>query len=86
LTPPVKVLQLIERFERNLDKYKRPDYKEARVCAEFIDPFLEKLWGGTRATREGAASTRICPTTRIESPPIWGEWLPAAGRQRLASR
>jgi hypothetical protein len=46
-----KVLQLIERFERYLDKYKRPDYKEARVRAEFtatstrggIDPFLESL-------------------------------------------
>jgi len=32
MTPPNQVLQLIERFERNLDEYKR--YKEARVRAE----------------------------------------------------
>jgi len=43
MTPPGPVLKLIERFERNLDEYKRPDYKEARVRAEFIDPFLEAL-------------------------------------------
>ncbi len=58
MTPPNQVLQLIERFERersvrersvrersvrNLSEYKRPDYKEARVRAEFIDPLLEVL-------------------------------------------
>ncbi|MEE8389712.1 MAG: N-6 DNA methylase, partial [Anaerolineae bacterium] len=43
MTPPVKVLELIERFERNLDAYKRPGYKEARVRVEFIDPFFEAL-------------------------------------------
>jgi len=39
--PPKQALQLIERFERNLSEYKRPDYKEARVRAEFIDPLLK---------------------------------------------
>jgi len=34
---------LVERFERNLDVYKRADYKEARVRIEFIDPFFEAL-------------------------------------------
>ncbi len=43
MTPPNQVLKLVERFERNLDEYKRPDYKEARVRAEFIAPFLEAL-------------------------------------------
>ena len=48
MTPPKQVLQLIERsvrerFERNLNQYKQPDYKEARVRAEFIDPLLEVL-------------------------------------------
>ncbi len=32
-----------ERSVRNLSEYKRPDYKEARVRAEFIDPLLEVL-------------------------------------------
>jgi predicted type IV restriction endonuclease len=43
LTPPDQVLELIERFERNLDKYKRPAYKETQVRVEFIDPFFEAL-------------------------------------------
>ena len=34
---------MVERFERNLDVYKRADYKEARVRIEFIDPFFEAL-------------------------------------------
>ena len=37
MTPPAPVLELIERFERNLDHYKQPDYKEARVRAEHED-------------------------------------------------
>ena len=43
MTTPEKVLELVERFERNLDLYKRADYKEARVRIEFIDPFFEAL-------------------------------------------
>ena len=43
MATPVQVLELIERFERNLDLYKRADYKEARVRVEFIDPFFEAL-------------------------------------------
>jgi hypothetical protein len=97
MTPPNQVLELIERFERNLDEYKRPDYKEARVRAEFtatpatstrsgvlavaLTPSW-RAWVGTCATCKGAASTRICPTTRIESPPVWGEWLACGGRLR----
>ena len=43
MAPPNQILQLIDRFEHNLSEYKRPDHKEARVRAEFIDPFLEVL-------------------------------------------
>ena len=43
MTVPPKAIELVERFERNLDLYKRPDYKEARVRIEFIDPFFEAL-------------------------------------------
>ncbi len=43
MTPPNQVLELIERFERNLDHYKQPAYKETQVRVEFIDPFLEAL-------------------------------------------
>ena len=34
---------LMERFARNLDVYKRAEYKETQVRVEFIDPFFEAL-------------------------------------------
>jgi hypothetical protein len=40
---PPQVIELVERFTRNLDAYKRPEYKEAHVRVEFIDPFFEAL-------------------------------------------
>ncbi|RLC79174.1 MAG: restriction endonuclease subunit M [Chloroflexi bacterium] len=43
MTPPNQVLQLIERFERNLAHYKQSGYKETEVRVEFIDPFFEAL-------------------------------------------
>ena len=60
MTPPNQVLELIERFERNLEQYKRPDYKEARVRAEFIDPFLESLGWDVRNV-QGRGEQRILP-------------------------
>jgi len=38
-----QVERLVERFARNLDAYRRAEYKEAQVRAEFIDPFFEAL-------------------------------------------
>jgi hypothetical protein len=43
MTIPATVVELVERFERNLDVYKQADYKEARVRVEFVDPFFEAL-------------------------------------------
>jgi predicted type IV restriction endonuclease len=39
----IEIERLVERFDRNLDAYKRADYKEAHVRAEFIDPLFEAL-------------------------------------------
>ena len=39
----IKIEQLVERFARNLDVYKRAEYKEAHVRVEFIDPLFEAL-------------------------------------------
>lgn len=47
---PDKVAELVERFERNLDAYQAGTYKEARVRAEFIDPFFEALGWDVRNT------------------------------------
>ena len=38
-----QVEQLVERFARNPEAYKRPEYKEAEVSVEFIDPLFEAL-------------------------------------------
>jgi hypothetical protein len=43
MTAPQRVIELAERFQRNLDAYKRSEYKETQVRVEFIDPFFEAL-------------------------------------------
>lgn len=40
---PQIILDLIERFERNLDAYKSGSYNETQARREFIDPFFEAL-------------------------------------------
>lgn len=37
---PQSVTDLVEHFQRNLEQYRSPQYKEAEVRREFIDPFL----------------------------------------------
>ncbi len=38
-----QVVALVERFDRNLEAYKRPGYKEVSLRRKFIDPFFELL-------------------------------------------
>jgi len=40
---PQIALDLIERFDRNVDAYKSGAYNETRVRREFIDPFFGAL-------------------------------------------
>ncbi|MFQ5965825.1 MAG: hypothetical protein ACE5KZ_16255 [Candidatus Scalinduaceae bacterium] len=40
---PAKILELVERFDRNLDAYKEGRYNETQIRREFIDPFFEEL-------------------------------------------
>jgi len=40
---PPEVLSLVERFRENLESYRDPAYKEARLRREFLDPFFEAL-------------------------------------------
>jgi len=51
MTPPTEILELVERFGRNLELYKRTDYKETRARVEFIDPFFEALGWDVRNVR-----------------------------------
>lgn len=43
MTVPTKGLELIERFDRNLEAYKQGKYNETQVRLEFINPFFEEL-------------------------------------------
>ncbi|HFE64127.1 MAG TPA: restriction endonuclease subunit M, partial [Caldithrix sp.] len=43
MTTPEKITNLVERFDRNLDAYKRGTYNETMVRREFIDPLFKEL-------------------------------------------
>src|SRR3989339_634963 len=43
MSAPQKIIQLVERFERNIDSYKTPGEKEAGVRIEFINQFFKEL-------------------------------------------
>ena len=47
---PDSIVDLVERFDRNIEAYRSGDYKEARVRAEFLDPFFEALGWDVRNT------------------------------------
>ncbi len=40
---PKEIVELIERFERNIDAYQSGQYKESQLRKEFIDPFFKAL-------------------------------------------
>ena len=54
MTVPAKILELVERFDRNLDAYKQGKYNETQIRREFIDPFFEEL-GWDIANKQGYA-------------------------------
>ena len=37
------ISQLVERFDENIDIYKRGDYNETQTRVDYIDPFFEAL-------------------------------------------
>lgn len=43
MSAPAVILELIERFDRNIAAYKSGQYNETQVRREFIDPFFEAL-------------------------------------------
>src|SRR6266699_2785204 len=40
---PAEIRDLTERFERNLDAYRSPQYNETQLRREFLDPFFKAL-------------------------------------------
>jgi len=51
---PKEVIELVERFEQNIEAYKRQGYNETQVRREFIDPFFEAL-GWDVSNKQGYA-------------------------------
>lgn len=51
---PPELLDLVQRFKRNLDQYKRSSYNETQVRVDYIDPFFELL-GWDVHNRQGFA-------------------------------
>jgi hypothetical protein len=51
---PQAILDLVERFERNISSYRATGYNEAQLRTEFIDPMFEAL-GWDMANRAGHA-------------------------------
>jgi hypothetical protein len=43
LAAPKEVVDLVERFESNLESYKSGHYNETQVRIEFVDPFFKAL-------------------------------------------
>jgi predicted type IV restriction endonuclease len=41
--PPPQVLELIERFDRNHEAYRSPNYNETQLRREFLDPLFKAL-------------------------------------------
>jgi hypothetical protein len=51
---PVRIKELTETFDRNLESYKKGIYNKTQVRREFIDPFFEEL-GWDVANKQGYA-------------------------------
>jgi len=43
LTAPQEIIELVERFERNVESYQSGKYNETQLRREFIDPFFKAL-------------------------------------------
>ncbi len=52
--PPQIILDLITRFENNIESYRSPAYNETQLRREFIDPFFDAL-GWDVANKDGHA-------------------------------
>jgi len=58
--------QVVQRFHRNLDIYKRLSYKEARVRVEFIDLFWSKGLGPTVSSLSDCLCCRLLNVRRAK--------------------
>lgn len=54
MTTPKKIIELVDRFDRNRESYRSGSYNETQLRREFLDPFFEVL-GWDVANRRGYA-------------------------------
>ncbi|MGL4670609.1 MAG: Eco57I restriction-modification methylase domain-containing protein [Methanobacteriaceae archaeon] len=54
MTAPKEIIELVNKFERNIEAYKNSSYNEEQVKQEFINPFFEAL-GWDVNNKSGAA-------------------------------
>lgn len=40
---PAEIIELVDKFQRNIEAYKNPNYKEEQLKQEFINPFFKAL-------------------------------------------
>jgi hypothetical protein len=60
LAVPEKVLELVERFESDIDKYKSLSYNEEEIKIEFINPLFEALgWDVSNKTNKTASLKEV---------------------------
>ena len=81
---PPALLELVESFQRNLDQYRSPQYEEAEVRREFIDPFFEALGWDIQNRRKYAEAYKDVvhePSLENEEAPNRGQAPPPTDRR-----
>ncbi len=63
---PPQVIDLVQRFERNVESYRSQGYNETQLRREFIDPFFEAL-GWDVTNKQGYAEATKTSSTRMQS-------------------
>jgi predicted type IV restriction endonuclease len=69
LAAPKEIVDLVERFESNLESYKSGHYNETQVRREFVDPFFKALgWDIDNAYKDviHEDAIRIGSTTKAQ--------------------
>jgi len=55
---PEIIKELVDRFDRNIESYKKSSYKEEQIKQEFINPFFKALGWDVDNTKGGAPQYR----------------------------
>jgi len=64
MSAPIEVIDLIQRFRRNLADYRSGKYNETQVRLEFIDPLFEALAAARPPAEKQVLQLRIETTDR----------------------